>query len=101
MHSLLFLTFESLRHRRPRAIRIISFSGVLPEKITANMLTPVGANYLSLPQIQSTFGVSRSFIYQLRRQRKLSFHYILSKPFVRVSDFESLMQPEGKEVANG
>lgn len=65
------------------------------------MLNQIGS-YLSLPQVQRIYSVSRPFLYQLRREKKLRFHYLESKPFIKVSEWESLFRPEdGKEVSNG
>jgi len=64
--------------------------------------------FLTLDQAQDHYGFSRSFIYQLRREQGLRFHYLSKKPYLKVSEIDKLFKPEseaarknGKEVAHG
>src|SRR5690606_1572994 len=62
------------------------------------MLQPQGIDFMSIAETQKTFGVSRSFIYSLRRNRLLKLYHVEAKPFIRVSEFQSLMKPEAMEA---
>lgn len=58
-------------------------------------------NFISIAQTMQAFGISKSFLYQLRKKGKLKFYYVETKPFIKVEDFEDLMTPEdGKESLN-
>jgi hypothetical protein len=60
-------------------------------------ITPA-TKFVSLPQAQQLFGISRSFLYQLRGRGELKFHYVAAKPFIKISEFENLMKPETMEA---
>ena len=51
----------------------------------------VQVKFVSLKQTQEIFGVSRSFLYQLKSKGKLKFYHVESKPFIKISEFEDLM----------
>lgn len=53
-------------------------------------------NFLSIDQTMKAYGVSKSFLYQVKKTGKLKFYYILGKrkPFIKISEFEALMKPE-------
>ena len=61
---------------------------------TENQKIVQRVNFVSLVQAQEIFGVSRSFLYQLKGKDKLQFYYVESKPFIKISEFESLMTIE-------
>lgn len=51
------------------------------------------SEYLSIRQCSQLFGISVRHIYNLRDQKRLTFHYLSQrKPFIRQTEIELLMQ---------
>lgn len=56
-------------------------------------------NFLTLKQAQQMYNISRAFIYQLRKKKKLQFYHVEGKPFIKISEFEQLMKAEDMSIA--
>lgn len=59
--------------------------------------TGINQSFLPLSKVQELYGVSKDFLYKLRREQGLKIWHLGSKPFVKPEDLESLMTLE--EVA--
>lgn len=58
-------------------------------------------NFISFSQAMKMYGISRSFLYQLKKVGKLDHYHILGKPFLKISDFEALMTTESTTKRGG
>ena len=67
----------------------------LTERATIKIETKK-SEYLTIQQVIDLYGVSRPHIYNLRKDKKLSFHYLSErKPFIRQTEIELLFQKRG------
>jgi hypothetical protein len=58
----------------------------------ANQQLVVKPGFLSINQITAVYGLSRSYLYQLRYERKILHYELGSRTFIKVAELEDLIE---------